>query len=255
MRCKRCGSIDIVLFKDIHRCNVCDSTNIIDETAEDIKQGDGLENKQYLNLMPKLWNPNAVANWCLVFTPIFGSFLISKNWKELNQAQKAKGSMVWFYVSIVILLIIVILAGIMPMFRVLALAYLVVWYLACAKRQVHYIKRNQINYEKKDWGKALLFGAAGYVVLFVLNFILFFALTYANVVKLPKSIIEESSAPVVTQLIQTQLNLESSCNSVTITDEISSGVYNAIANLDDGTQINLIINVKGNNLYINVPPQ
>ena len=48
MRCKRCGSIDIVLFKDIHRCNVCDSTNIIDETAEDIKQGDGLENKQYL---------------------------------------------------------------------------------------------------------------------------------------------------------------------------------------------------------------
>ena len=185
MRCKRCGSIDIVLFKDIHRCNVCDSTNIIDETAEDIKQGDGLENKQYLNLMPKLWNPNAVANWCLVFTPIFGSFLISKNWKELNQAQKAKGSMVWFYVSIVILLIIVILAGIMPMFRVLALAYLVVWYLACAKRQVHYIKRNQINYEKKDWGKALLFGVAGYVVLFVLNFILFFALTYANVVKLP----------------------------------------------------------------------
>ena len=143
----------------------------------------------------------------------------------------------------------------MPMLRVLALAYLVVWYLTCAKRQVHYIKRNQINYEKKDWGKALLFGVAGYVSLFVLNFILFFALTYANVVKLPKSIIEESSAPVVTQLIQTQLNLESSCNSVSITDEISSGVYNAIANLDDGTQINLIINVKGNNLYINVPPQ
>ena len=48
MRCKRCGSIDIVLFKDIHRCKVCDSTNIIDETAVDIKQGDGLENKLYL---------------------------------------------------------------------------------------------------------------------------------------------------------------------------------------------------------------
>jgi|TARA_B100001250_G_scaffold395422_1_gene400321 hypothetical protein len=29
MRCKRCGSVDIILFKDIHRCNSCDSTNII----------------------------------------------------------------------------------------------------------------------------------------------------------------------------------------------------------------------------------
>ena len=29
MRCKRCGSADIVLFKDTHRCSVCDSTNII----------------------------------------------------------------------------------------------------------------------------------------------------------------------------------------------------------------------------------
>ena len=29
MKCKRCGSADIVLFKDTHRCSVCDSTNII----------------------------------------------------------------------------------------------------------------------------------------------------------------------------------------------------------------------------------
>ena len=28
MRCKRCGSVDIVLFKGIHRCSACDSTNI-----------------------------------------------------------------------------------------------------------------------------------------------------------------------------------------------------------------------------------
>jgi hypothetical protein len=29
MRCRRCGSSDVVLFKDTHKCNVCDSTNII----------------------------------------------------------------------------------------------------------------------------------------------------------------------------------------------------------------------------------
>ena len=28
MKCKRCGSKDIVLYKKIHRCSLCDSTNI-----------------------------------------------------------------------------------------------------------------------------------------------------------------------------------------------------------------------------------
>ena len=28
MRCRRCGSTEVVLFKDRHRCSVCDSTNI-----------------------------------------------------------------------------------------------------------------------------------------------------------------------------------------------------------------------------------
>lgn len=27
-----------------------------------------------------LWNPNAAANWCLLFTPSFGSWLHMKNW-------------------------------------------------------------------------------------------------------------------------------------------------------------------------------
>ena len=28
MRCRRCGSTEVILFKDRHRCSVCDSTNI-----------------------------------------------------------------------------------------------------------------------------------------------------------------------------------------------------------------------------------
>ena len=28
MRCRRCGSTEVVLFKDRHRCSVCDSTEI-----------------------------------------------------------------------------------------------------------------------------------------------------------------------------------------------------------------------------------
>ena len=35
MRCKRCGSEDIILFKGVHRCNSCDSTNIVGVDTSD----------------------------------------------------------------------------------------------------------------------------------------------------------------------------------------------------------------------------
>ena len=35
MRCKRCGSVDIILFKGVHRCNSCDSTNIVGVDTSD----------------------------------------------------------------------------------------------------------------------------------------------------------------------------------------------------------------------------
>ena len=37
MRCRRCGSTEVVLFKDRHRCSVCDSTDI---------KGAGTQNQQ-----------------------------------------------------------------------------------------------------------------------------------------------------------------------------------------------------------------
>ena len=207
---------------------------------------------------PKLWNPNAAANWCIIFTPIFGSFLIARNWKELNQTQKSKNSMVWFYASIVTTLTLVCLIGFTtyaPLFRALPLLFLVIWYYVCAKKQVKFIKVNQINYEKKSWGKPLLFGIAGHVIAFIVTFILFMVFAFSNVIDLPNEVIEESSIPAVTQILHTQLDRNANCNSVTITEEISSGVYNAIANLDDGTELKITINVKGMQLYINVPPQ
>jgi len=197
---------------------------------------------------PKLWNPIAAANWCIIFTPIFGSFLIAKNWKELNQRQKSKNSMVWFYASIVTTLTLVCLIGFYAAPSVSYLLFLVIWYYACAKKQVKFIKVNQINYEKKSWVKPLLFG-------FIVTFILFMVFASSNVIDLPNEVIEESSIPAVTQILHTQLDRNANCNSVTITEEISSGVYNAIANLDDGTELKITINVKGMQLYINVPPQ
>lgn len=33
-----------------------------------------------------LWNPNAAANWSLLFTPLFGAYLHMLNWRSLGEA-------------------------------------------------------------------------------------------------------------------------------------------------------------------------
>lgn len=38
-----------------------------------------------------LWRPSAVAVWSLVFTPVFGSYLLMRNWQALGH-QRAAGA-------------------------------------------------------------------------------------------------------------------------------------------------------------------
>ena len=42
-----------------------------------------------------LWNPNAAANWSILFSPIFGAYIHAKNWERLGQPDKAASSMNW----------------------------------------------------------------------------------------------------------------------------------------------------------------
>lgn len=111
---------------------------------------------------PKLWNPTAAANWSLLFTPILGAWLHAKNWQELNQADRAKKSMIWVYVGFVFLPAVLLLqdgyVGPAP-----SLMFVIAWYFSSAKGQVKYIKENNIQYQKKAWGKPLLIGLAGLV--------------------------------------------------------------------------------------------
>ncbi len=111
---------------------------------------------------PKLWNPNAAVNWSLLFTPILGAWLHAKNWQELNQADRAKKSMIWVYVGFVFLLAVLLLQNsyVSP---APSLIFFIAWYFSSAKGQVKYIKENNIQYQKKTWGKPLLIGLAGLV--------------------------------------------------------------------------------------------
>lgn len=122
-----------------------------------------------------IWNPNAAVNWSLVFTPAFGSYLQMLNWKALGQSDRAASSQNWFYTSLAILVIYVLIGFFMPdskaadgAARGLGFLYLLVWYFSVGRSQAKFVKEKfGSNYPKKPWGKALLIGVAAFIGYFI----------------------------------------------------------------------------------------
>jgi len=114
----------------------------------------------------KLWTPDPVGLWSLVLSPIWGAVLISKNWKALGEAHKAKRAMLWCYVNIVLLLAIMIAD--LPC--LLSAVYLIIWYFFSLRRQKKYIAEKGIFYQRKSWKTPLLIGFAALILWFLFCF-------------------------------------------------------------------------------------
>jgi len=124
---------------------------------------------------PPLWNPNAAANWSLLFSPIFGAFLHMKNWQVLGEPAKASAAKVWVVVGIAVFVVLALASALVPnekatdgLSRVVAIALLFSWYFASARHQAAYVKaRFGTAYPRKGWSKALLLAVlalVGFVV-------------------------------------------------------------------------------------------
>jgi hypothetical protein len=114
---------------------------------------------------PKLWNPNAAANWSLVFTPAFGALLHAKNADSLGRIEEARANRVWVYVTVAYLAVTLVSIFIPAIpdgaFRVAGLVLLLSWYFSLAKKQARYVKESlHSQYERRSWIKPLL-GALG----------------------------------------------------------------------------------------------
>lgn len=68
-----------------------------------------------------------------------------------------------------------------------------------------------------------------------------------------ESAIEEAACPLVTDIIHKQFYQSSSCVAVTIEEELKSGLYRASAILDNGNEINITIEKKGEQIVVRVP--
>jgi len=128
------------------------------------------------NPPPSLWNPNAAACWCLIFTPAFGAFLHARNAERLGRIEEAKANRVWFYASLAYFGVVVVSMFIPTIpdsvFRAAGIGILLGWYLSLGKKQIQYVKETyQGNYQRRPWTKPLLiaFGCmAGFFVAMVI---------------------------------------------------------------------------------------
>jgi hypothetical protein len=114
-------------------------------------------------ISPPLWNPNAAANWSLLFSPAFGAYLHMKNWQALGQANKATSAKVWFVLSVVVLGGLSCASEMAPYskqlagsVRVVGFLLLLSWYFGSARGQAAYVKTHFGNtYPRRGWFKAL----------------------------------------------------------------------------------------------------
>ena len=70
-----------------------------------------------------------------------------------------------------------------------------------------------------------------------------------------ESAIEDAACPIVTEIIHKQFYQTSSCLAVTIDEEVKSGFYLAHAILDNGNEIDLTIEKKGEQILVRIPKQ
>ncbi|HCG7068563.1 hypothetical protein [Vibrio parahaemolyticus] len=114
-----------------------------------------------------LWNPNAVVGWSVLFSPIFGAWLHSKNWKELGEERNAKQSMNWVYGGVVVFILVIFIPE--KIASTISLGYLLSWYFSSGQQQVKHVRENLDNrYNKKSWLKPITIAVVG-LASFVLS--------------------------------------------------------------------------------------
>jgi hypothetical protein len=135
-----------------------------------------------------IWNPNAAANWSLIFTPAFGAYLQMRNWRALGEPEKAASSQNWFYVGLGMLLVYVLMGVFVSDpkaadsgARGLGFLFLLVWYFSSGRTQGKYVKEKfGKTYAKKPWGRALLIGVGAIVGYFIVAMLIGLVLGVAS---------------------------------------------------------------------------
>lgn len=123
----------------------------------------------------RLWQPDAAANWSLLFTPLFGAYLHMRNWEALGQPKKALRARCWVWASFVMLVLnawadaIEARLNVEPaLVRWSTVVYLLAWYFGEARSQIRTVRSHYGSaYEREPWDGVVVTGVALGVVYLI----------------------------------------------------------------------------------------
>ena len=105
-----------------------------------------------------MWNPDAAANWSLLFTPIFGTWLHMQNWRALGETERAESAKTWLMLSTLVLVGLGIGGALMPFSGISQWTWvadfvlLLSWYFGSARGQARWVReRYGKDYVRKGW--------------------------------------------------------------------------------------------------------
>ena len=146
-----------------------------------------LLNYQGVDPAVKLWNPNAASCWCLLFSPIFGAWLVAANWDTLGFLDKAKENrtVAWVLLAIFLVTPLALLSPALSKFNTpLGLVLLIGWYLRFGKPQINYVKATlNNNYVRRSWGGPIAIAIGLVLGYFIYCFAIGVVLVFTGLVK------------------------------------------------------------------------
>ncbi len=95
----------------------------------------------------------------------------------------------------------------------------------------------------------------GLKIFFIIAGIIWLLQVVAMIFKDEKDLIEKSACPLVTQIIHGQLKKTATCKIVKITEDLGNGLYKAQATLDNGNDIKITVERKGDSIEVKIPRQ
>lgn len=180
MYCNQCGQENSNNARFCSGCgNKLEIQNI--QTSHTPPQLEKTEPPQPRKKRVELWNPNATANWSLLFTPIFGSYLQMKNWEAMGNNLEAKKAKDWIFITVAFIFFMHLVApfiwGVSEettiTYRGFGFLYVLYWYFDYAKKQAKFVKENIAdNYQKKSWLYPLLIATPIFLIAFFILTIL-----------------------------------------------------------------------------------
>ena len=193
----------------------------------------------------ELWDPSAAAWWALLFTPIFSTWLMQKNWQAIGNENEAKKA--WYWMAGILICCLVL--PFTDYTGSVALPILIIWYFGYGKKQLDYVKNNlQDKYKRKPWGKTLLIGAGMIAVLLAIGIT-------TRIANDSSSRIEQTAMRIVNEKILSKRNSGNNymeCVEITLGDEFANNNYYATAVFNDGSRARLTIQIKGKNMIVQI---